>query len=370
MSFLQVLFRFSSLTIFPYIILALIVTSYYIYLKYRLRAAIKHLPFSQTVGVDFSNVLNKLRIKSTIYNFILFLSSLEIISNVLLQTALIEKFNYNFTDIKPVYISNSCTLEDLDFIGVSEASTFFVYFTFRLSINLLTMLPIIMSVFFVVLKHLFTNYPYSRYIRKYIIYIVLQFLVKTVLPNFIRTYLFSRLIYAPFGVIDICIYASVSHKFYNILKGNRNAACLHSPRDQYLQTQRMVKQFFYARISTFVIFFFLFTLGITEFVLAPVSILRNSACYLNYASFGIIPVITIAPHIQGIFINLTTVLFTIQMVCLFIVELLFIGLYLLLTMAIVMSWIRRRTWNSQRTDLITRGLMEDYRDSVYAYVQY
>ena len=370
MSLHQFLFRFSPLVIFPYIITASIVSSYYIFLKFRLRREIKHLPYLQAVGVNFSNVLNQLRIKSTIYNFILFLSLLEIISNILLQTSIYVKFNYNTSDLKPVHVSNSCTLNDSDLIGLSEISTFLVYFTFRFSTNVWTMFPMILSVFFVVLRQLFINYPYRKLVRKYIIYIVIQFLVKTILSSFIRTYFFSQLLYTPFLVIDICIYISASHKFYNILKGNRNASSLHSPRDQYFQTQRMVKQFFYAQIFTLIIFFLMLIPAIANFISVPISIFAYNPCFLNYVSFGIIPDITIAKHIQDVLINLSPVFLAIEMICLFVVELLFLGLYLLLTVTILMSWIRRRIWNSQRTDLLTRCLMEDYRNSVYPYVQY
>ena len=327
MSFHRALFIFSPLIIFPYIITALIVSSYYIYLKYRLRREIKHLPFSQTVGVELRTVMSRLCLKSTIYNFILFLSLLEIISNILLETSLIAKYSYNLTDTNPVHISNSCTLRDPVLTGISEVSTFLVYFTFSFTINVWTLFPVIMSILYMVLGRLFINYPYWKHIRKYIIYIFIQLLVKTTLFSFVQTLYFSQLLYTPFGVLDTCIYISASRKFYNLLKGNRNAASLHSSRYRYLQTQRMVKHFFYAQIFTLTTFFTLLFPAIIESVLVPISILAYNPCFLNYVSFGIIPDISIVKHIQDVFIYLVFVLQAIQMVCLFIVELFFIALY-------------------------------------------
>ena len=99
----------------------------------------------------------------------------------------------------------------------------------------------------------------------------------------------------------------------------------------------MVKHFFYAQIFTLTTFFTLLFPAIIESVLVPISILAYNPCFLNYVSFGIIPDISIVKHIQDVFIYLVFVLQAIQMVCLFIVELFFIGLYFLLTVAIVMS---------------------------------
>ncbi|KAI6646111.1 hypothetical protein LOD99_9462 [Oopsacas minuta] len=322
------------------------------------------------VGVDLNEVLTNFRIKSIIYNFILTLSVLELIANVSVQTAQIARYDFNDTVSNPANISHSCVIRDPSLIALLDKSTLLVERIRSFGIIIWTMFPIIMSLFFVILRRLFINYPYKQHIRKYIIYIVLQFLVKIILSSFMQTHYFEHLLYFPFGLIDICIYISTSQKFYNLLKGNMNSANLHSTQFQYLQSKGIVKRFFYAQIFTLLIFSLVLSTGLVTFIAVPAAILSYNPCFLGYLSFGMIPNIIISKQLLEVTTSLGKYLLIIELICCFIVEVLVIVIYLVLSINIIVVLIIRSRKNSRKTDLITRPLLENYKNTFNGFRRY
>ena len=307
--------------IFPYTVASLIVVSYYTYLKYKNWRDIRNVPAYTGYQVDLGKVMKNLRIKSTVYNFILILSIAELITNLLTQTAKIAEFDFKSLTLQQLYkvtISNFCVIRDGDPSDINIKSTFTIIKALDIGVVMMTMFPIIMSLFYVILRRLLINYPYYQNIRKYIMYILVQFILKVSLECFLQTRYFEQLILFPLIVIDVGIYMSTSHTFYLLLKGRRNEARIHSTETDYLNKKRIVKQFFFAQVVTLFLFTLLTTGSFLDFISVPFLMFGNNPCYLSYISLGYLPDITIPKDISKLFHSITMYSYLIELTLTFI----------------------------------------------------
>lgn len=348
--------QFAPLVLFPYAIVALFVICYFIYLRFLIRIKIKNINYSQ------SGQLQSLLIKSTIYNFILTLCISEFVANIGLNASEIQI--YYFSSAHSIQISNTCEIRDVYLLFLSDESTFYTSRIRSISLNIWAMIPIITSLFFVILRRLYINYPYHQHIQKYIVYILFEYLVKTLTSFFIHTGYFTLLLYFPFLVIDISIYTSNSYKFYCLLKGNRNASMLHASANTYSENKRIVNRFFYAQIFMLGIFSLLLCLTFSSFLSVPLSIIVFNPCFLSYASFGLFPTITVSQHIQTVSNSFLAYLTTIELTCSIIAEVFIIVFYFAMSCRIISSLIKARRRNTQSTEWITHPLMEKYRQGL------
>ena len=126
------------------------------------------------------------------------------------------------------------------------------------AIVVISEIPILIALFYIILRRMYLNVSYHKHIRKYIIYIVSQFMMRSVLVCIMQTYYFGVLLCLPFALVDfvICIFAF--QKFYALLKGMRNSASLHSTKYEYFEKKRVVpvKRFFYAQVVTITCFLY------------------------------------------------------------------------------------------------------------------
>ena len=355
----SIIYNISPFVIIPYILVALFVISYFAYLKYLIRKEIQKLP-TAIYGIDVNNLSKNLQIKSMVYNFILIVSIIEFATNIVIETNLLI-----IPTIEPedswINLSNPCRMEDFELKDLGVHSTFFLSRARNIAEVTFSELPILIALFYIILRRMYLNVPYHRHIRKYIIYIVIQFVVKCVFVSFIQTFYFGELLYLPFGLIDFVIYICASQKFYNLLKGMRNAASLHSSKSEFLQKKQAVKRFFYARLAMIVTFLLFLIIAITAFIPATFKILTR--CFLSYITSDYIPSITLSDRVQEIIEHISSNCMLTQMFVLFIVELITIVTYLLLCVDIILTAVRkRRRYNN--SNFLTRPLMESYRRSL------
>ena len=354
------IYKISPFVIIPYILVALFVISYFAYLKYLIRKEIQKLP-TAIYGVDVNNLRKNLQIKSMVYNFILIISIIEFVSNIVTETDLLI-----IPTIVPedswINLSNSCRMEDRDLEVLGIRSTFFYSRARNIAEVMCSELPILMGLFYIILRRMYLNVPYHRHIRKYIIYIVIQFVVKCVLVSFMQTFYFGELLYLPFGMIDFVIYICASQKFYNLLKGMRNAASLHSSKSEFLQKKQTVRRFFYARLATIVMILLFLIISLTAFIEATFQILTS--CFLSYITSDYIPSTALSDQAKEFIEDVSHICFLTQMVFLFIVELITIAIYLSLCVDIILTAVRKRRRYNNRNFLFTRPLMENYRRSL------
>ena len=161
-------------------------------MKYRIWRDIRNVCYPPTIKIDRNKFKLNLKIKSMVYSFILVLSITELVANILFQSSQISKFNSKIIIVYPEIISEDCVIESTYMIQLLNKSTFMIARAQNIGIVLWAMFPILLSLFFVILRHTYLNHPYNRCIRKYIIYIILQFVVKSSLSRFMQTWYISQ----------------------------------------------------------------------------------------------------------------------------------------------------------------------------------
>ena len=217
------------------------------------------------------------------------------------------------------------------------------------------------SLFFVIIQRLYTNYPYLRCIRKYILYIILQFILKAALTCFPQTRYFEQLILFPLAVIDFSIYISSAHKLYVLLKGRMHEARIHASTRDYLEKKRIVNHFYYSQMYLLFSFSLLVLSSLLSFISVPLDLLALNPCYLSYISLGYIPDIILPRHIRNVFVLITHNIFYTELVLAFVFELLLILTYVALCINIILVLVRRRR-KFMHINNIVPPLMRRYRN--------
>ena len=167
-----------------------------------------------------------------------------------------------------------------------------------------------------------------------------------------QTFYFGLLLYLPFGLIDFVIYICASQKFYNLLKGMRNSASLHSSKSEFLQKKQTVKQFFYARLAMVIIFLLFLIIALA------------TSCFLSYITSDYIPSMTISEQGKEFIEHIIHYCFLTRMFVLFILELITIVIYLILCVEIILIAVRKRRRYNNSNFLFIHPLMQKYRRSL------
>ena len=366
LSFYYSITKISAILTLFYILTVLFVLSYFIYLKYCTWRDIKEACITKRFCINKENIINSLRIKSMVYNFIIFLSTSEVITTILLGVAEIGRYDLNIVSGNPINISNSCVIRDPNLIGLVDKSTFFVNRILSLGYIICSLFPIIMALFHVILRIIYINYPYKKYIRKYIIYIIMQFVVKICLSSFMQTRYIAQLLYFPLGVFDVTVYTSTSHKFYLLLKGLMNEARINSNINEFYKRRHTVNRFFKAQVLTMILLSIMLTVTFLIYISVALDIISYNPCFLTYISLGLIKDIEIPEYTQKIAFSVANYCRTIELSICLIGELLLNVLYLILALKIISILFRRKyTHNSQALTHMTAPLMKAYRRSAY-----
>ena len=94
-----------------------------------------------------------------------------------------------------INFSSSCHVEDINLEILERNSTLFYSRSRNIAETVFSELPILMGLFYFILRRIYLNVSYHKHIRKYIVYIVFQFVVKCVLVSFTQTFYFGVLLY-------------------------------------------------------------------------------------------------------------------------------------------------------------------------------
>ena len=351
--------KLTPFVIIPYMVVALFIILYFAYLKYLIRKEIQNMP-SAIHKIDVNNLKKNLQIRSMVYNFILIISIIEFVTNIVIETNLIMRPSF-----EPIYgawinLSNSCCVGDMNLVILTFRSTFLYSRVRYVAFVLLSVVPILMALFYIILRRMYLKVSYHEHIRKYVIYIVSQFVAKSVLVCFVQTFYFGILLFLPFLLIDSVIYISVSQKFYALLKGMRNSASLHSTKYEYFEKRRVVKRFFYAQLLTLIVFSSLLIVTVIQFIRVSVKVLTT--CFISYITLDFIPTMTFSDRIQDLIEQISFTGLLMELGLVFIVELILTIVYLAMTVDIIVKLVRKRRRYNNTNFLLSRPLMEKYRN--------
>ena len=366
-SFYNFLTKVTPLEIFPYTLIALFVIVYYSYQKYVTWIAIRNVPHSTIFEEDLDKVKKNLKVKSMVYTFILILSVLEFVANISIEGTLMSRYDFHNTATNSVNVSNFCVIRDPDLLRHLDNSTLLANITFHLTIVIISLFGPIISLFFIILRRIYLNHPFKQYVRNFTIYIVLRFLMMTILYCSIQTFYLAQMLLLPFGIIDFYIYLSSVRKLHILLKGFRDEARWHSTQQDYLIKKRSVTQFFYAQVLTVVVVVLFLSHCFLELIEAPVRIFAYNPCFLSYISFGYIPIFEIRTQIQLFASILNNYCFIIGFVIGSIFEVIMILTQLAIFLAILIKLVNRRRKFNHINDWITRPLMERYKATLDAH---
>ena len=363
-TFNKFIVQVSPIIIIPYVAVALSIILYFVYLKYSISRGIRNLPTS-SLNVDVSNVKKNLQIKLMVYNFILITSIIEFLSNISIETELLGSSSTEEHFKSSLHLSNSCCIYDSELVMLERFSTFLHSRIRNIGEVLVTEIPIMMALFYVILRRMYLNVSYHKQLRKYTIYIVLQFIVRSLLVSFMQTYYIGVILFFPFALIDVGIYISTSRKFYSLLKGLRNSASLHSTKYDYIEKKRTVKRFFKAQVVTLLVFSLLLLITFLCLIHVPFRILAYNPCYLSYISFGIIPDLIVSHQTKRLALQITYYSTFLEMGSVLLVEMIGLIIYVGLSIDIIIQTVRKRRRYTNNNFWLTRPLLERYRKSLH-----
>ena len=334
----------------PYLAIILSVLSYFLYKKYQVRIQIKNVPYSTIFDLDLDKVKKNLKIESMVYNFVIALTMLEILTNVL---GGIGQFLSDDINVPIQYSVKEGTRNE------TKTDKIMLIVIFSREIPMSLVIPV-GCLLLIVLRRAFINLPYRIWVGRYIMYILFRLVMMLVMSWFKETAKVLPVILLLIVLFDICVYISSSRAFYVLLKGRRDEALYHSTRRDYLEKNRVANRFFYAQIFSYCGIFLLILHYASDFSLSAMDFLASS--YFGAISFGLSrKFILLCPKCWNItkFICNNTYggsIFVLD-ICLF-----FSYLFIFVNIAAKL-FIRRRNL-SRVNDWLTRPLMESYRASL------
>ena len=352
---------FSPLILFPYLVLTFFVLGYFVYQKYQVRIQIRNVPPFTIFDLDLDKVKKNLKIQSMVYNFILVLIFVELITSFFWG---IGEIIDSDSKISPIYTVNKS-------INVKNGTKFIQKLEINRIVFLIHCLPAILivnlifsilSLFQIVLRRAFINLPYKIWVKRYTVYILVRLVAMSAMSCLCyETFQILPIIYALFGLFDICVYISSSRAFYVLLKGRRDEALYHSSQSDYLEKKRVTNNFFYGQILTYIYIFLGFIFYLSLLLLTVISILRNPD-FFQHISLGLLPKFYFS--CKSICDQFKYIGFVLVMASTILLGFCVILTYFIICVNILFKlFIRRRKFNHVN-DWITRPLMEDYRSAL------
>ena len=322
---------------------------YFLYQKYQVRIQIRNVPYSTIFNIDLDKVKKNLEIQSMVYNFLIVIMMIEIITNV-------------FIGIEGIVFVEDVTFTNRNrtkFITV-ERNRYFDYIGNLPKITTGLVFPIL-CLFLIVLRRAFINFPYKKLVWKYSVYILIRLIVMLILFWFHITFIIGVFMQLLLGIFDLCVYNSSSRAFYVLLKGRRDEAFYHSSRKDYLEKKRVANQFFYTQVSTHFLGFLLLLFDIFFFS-ASIFHTFSHPNFFELMTFGYFPKFLSSWHAFAFKTGI--ICERIEVAFIFLIMLYIFSAYLFVSISILVKlFIRRKKFNHVN-DWITRPLMETYRSNL------
>ena len=337
---------------------------YFLYQKYQVRIQIRNVPDSTIFSIDLDKVKKNLEIQSMVYNFLIVIMMIEIITNAFAGIGVIglydEKVNFStfFESTKFTYRNRTLFTR-----GVQRNPYYHHIYVYMRNLSTITIGLVfpILCLFLIVLRRAFINLPFKQWVRKYSVYILIRLIVMLILSWFNITIILGALVQLFLSIFDICVYISSSRAFYVLLKGRRDEALYHSSRKDHLEKRRITNQFFYTQVSTHFLGFLLLMLYISIFSSTIFHTFSHPNCFelITFDYFHEFPSSCHAFTFKiGIICDL------IEVVLIYLIEIYLFFAYLLISIGILAKlFIRRKKFNHVN-DWLTRPLMERYRSSL------
>ncbi|KAI6660049.1 hypothetical protein LOD99_14390 [Oopsacas minuta] len=327
---------------------------YFSYRKYKNFIEIRNFPLSAGIDIDLKRHRDNLKIESIGFNFILILSGLELISNIILgiygnYIFFVKHFNH------PIYDKTHYN---------NDSSIILVVACGNIDRVVLSILPPILSLLFIVLRRAYLNSSYRKWIIGYTIYISIRsfiFLILSALPS---TVFLSEMLFFPINIVDLFTYIYCCRKFYLLLKGRREEARWHGTIQDYKSKRIIVQQFLCSQVAVAHICALVLINSFIYFLQAPINIITLKPSYFNSISHGILPSITVSEEVYTMLRSILHYSRDIQWFLLTILEIILLFVYLLVCIGIIIKLVSYKKKYKHVNDWIVKPLMEKYRASL------
>ena len=355
-------------SIIPYFALMLSVVIYIIYKKYQVIVKIRNVPFSTIFQIDLNKVKANLEIKLLIYNFLLVLASIEMVSNLLWAFSQIYEYwiSTKLSSIIVMRLSNSCNITDPNFTFLFTSPVALKLFS-NSSVILISIIPTMLCLFLIVLRRVFLNLPYRHWIQGYTLFILFRIIALTSLSHFKQTYYLRSVFYVPFGILDLCIYLRTCRSFYLLLKGRKIEALWHSSRRDYIEKSQVLNRYLLAQIIMIPCMCLLLIQSLFGLITNFLKVITYNPCVISFISYGLSPTFILPSSVKIYLQTIIPILFIIDKVMSGLVELLLILGYLFACGRILMQLLRRRKIYNNANRLIVEPLMKKYREDLENY---
>ena len=343
-----------TLVMLPYTALLVFVVVYLAYRKYTVCMALRNVPAFTIFDIDLSKVKQNLKIEAMLYNFLLILSGLELLGDLLAGITTISSDLHAFINNS----INQSVQSPLDQVGIQITVV-----TNSLCMVVLTLLPPVVCLFLIVLRRAYLNLPYNRWIRGYTVIILARFVILSALSFVHQISDIAQMLYFPICLIDLIVYIPSCRSFYRLLEGRSFEARWHSTHSEYIAKRRIAIQFFYAQILTVVYFLLVLIDLLTVSILSPLVIVLYRPKYFNEISLGMFPTIILCSSSRSVIVSVFNTITLIQTIVLTLLVFLLSFAYLFVFIGVVIKLVRRQKKYNHINDWVTRPLMEEYRDT-------
>ena len=345
---------------------------YLLHHRHTILTKIRELPHSTILFVDLAKVKLNLKIELIVYNFLIVICVLELLTVVLVTIDGVGSV-LCVIEASPAKIQfqsafgNANRTENVSYICFSEVfkssrGSLIIFnvigdmVDFALSANFA-----IVSLFLIVLRRLYLNLPYKQWIRFYTVWIALKFIPIIASPFDPAFRIAIGLLLYATNTMDFAVYISCSHSFYRLLKGRTMEAKWHSSPRDYKIKQRISTQFYYTQIYYLIVYFIGVFWGITILVEQLLLFFRYRIDNQNTLLLKLFDGISTPSQINSLIQKLSyynSIAYIVLCFAEFI--LVFLGC-LIVCIGIVFKLLNERRRYKHVNDWATRPLMEMYR---------
>ena len=278
------------------------VTSPFLIWKYNLyrrdiKSNLKSTNKSCSPKLNIVNIKRNFEIKLLVSNYILILLTVELVNNICLVYSWV---NINLVHFKvPVFTEDfNCTETSSDTKFGFSVSTWFYLLPLNISSTLSIIILPIVCLLLNTLKCVYLNYPYRKTMKRWIIAIILRFIIVFGLVITIQTYFLVILIKAILFTIDFILYVNYTYKFYVVLKGRKIEAHWHSTKTEFREKSRILSGFVFTTVYSMLLFFILLIGYLVSVPLFVIEEYLQTPCEMEYLTLGIFPNIDLTYSVE------------------------------------------------------------------------
>ena len=225
---------------------------------------------------------------------------------------------------------------------------------------IVTIIPILIILFLIVLKRACYSYPYTKIVRRFSMYILLRSVFLMLTKYFFISSYFARIFLLPFAIVDYYLLITSSWNFYRMLKGRKNELRSNTSEQEYKEKKIAFRSFTITQPGTIFALTLCITMVIMNSVSDCISLLLSGDCIIHYIFPDIAISYNVPISIRNSGHKISDICLIIRSCCTIIVSMLIFLSNLFILIYITRKMFIRRQQFKNINPLIIRPLLEDY----------